>query len=261
MYKITAPVPLPSLVDLRNICPDIYDQGQLGSCASNAMGGIFQFEQMKQQIPNFMPSRLFIYYNTRVIENTVNYDSGATMRGTLKTMVNSGVCPETMWTYNRCFKKKPNDECYNVALNNQVLEYLSLQPSLYDIKQCLAQGFPVAFGISLYQSFMSENVARTGVVPMPDLINESSLGGHAVVAVGYDDTRNCLIMRNSWGVNWGDRGYFYLPYTYITPGLSADFWTIRLVEAPVVEEQVVVEEQSQTVAKPKRSKKNSGIKQ
>lgn len=258
-YKVMAPVALPPMIDLRSLCPPIYDQGQLGSCASNAMGAIFQFEQMKQEIPNFMPSRLFIYYNTRVLEGTVNYDDGATMRDTLKTMVSLGVCPESMWPYNRCFKKKPTDYCYSEALNNQVLEYLSVQPVLYDVKQCLAVGFPVAFGIALYQSFMNDNVTQTGIVPMPDLINESAIGGHAIVAVGYDDSKNCLIMRNSWGTSWGDKGYFYLPYAYITPSLAADFWTIRLVEAPLAE-QVVIEEQSQTVAKVKKGRKNSNIK-
>lgn len=242
---------LPPLVDLKPLCPPVYDQGNIGSCTANAMGGSFQFEQMKQQIPNFMPSRLFIYYNTRAMEGTINEDAGATLRNTMKSMVNSGVCPEKMWSYNKCFKKKPDDFCYANAINNQVVEYLRVTHDLLQIKQCLFEGYPIAFGIMLYDSFMTENVARTGIVPMPNLQSESSVGGHAILAVGYDDSKNVLIMRNSWGTNWGINGYFYLPYEYITtPNLAADFWTIRLVETPVV-----VEQEAQTIAKPKKTRK------
>ncbi len=239
-FKVSAPITLPPMVDLRPQCPDVYDQGNLGSCGANAMGGTFQFEQRKQGIPDFMPSRLFIYYNTRVLEGTVNTDSGVTLRNTMKTMVDTGVCPESMWKYSRCFKKKPTDDCYVEAVKHQVVEYLRVTHSLYEIKLCLAEGHPITFGMMLYESFMSEAVTNTGIIPMPNLPNESSLGGHAVMAVGYDDAKNCLIVRNSWGKYWGDKGYFYLPYEYVTtPNLTADYWTIRLVESPVTQENVV----------------------
>lgn len=231
------------------------------NCTANAMGGAFQFEQKKQQIPDFIPSRLFIYYNTRSLEGTINEDAGATLRNTMKTMVNVGVCPEKMWGYNKCFKRKPSDDCYIESQYNQVLEYLRVTHSMYDIRYTLAQGFPVAFGMMLYDSFMSESAARTGKIPMPNLQTESSLGGHAVMLVGYNDTIREFIVRNSWGTNWGDRGYFYLPYDYIElPNLTADYWTIKLVEAPIIEEQIIVEEQSQTVAKPKKTRKNKNTK-
>jgi len=230
-FRITAPVPLPEKVDLREQCPAIYDQGALGSCTANAMGAAFQFEQIKQGKQDFVPSRLFIYYNTRVIEGTVKSDAGATLRNTMKTLVDRGTCPETKWTYDISkFATKPCGCCYNIAKDNQVLQYLRVTHSLFDMKQCLAQGHPVAFGMMLFQSFMSNDVAATGNVIMP-LPNDSGIGGHAVLAVGYDDTKNVFIVRNSWGENWGDKGYFYLPYDYInTPNLAADFWTIRLVE-------------------------------
>lgn len=251
-FKVVPQVELPKIVDLRNNCPSIYDQGQIGSCTANAMGGVFQFEQMKQQIPNFVPSRLFIYYNTRSLEGTINEDAGATLRNTMKTMVNVGVCPEKMWGYNKCFKRKPSDDCYIEAQYNQVLEYLRVTHSMYDIRYTLAQGFPVAFGMMLYDSFMSESAARTGKIPMPNLQTESSLGGHAVMLVGYNDTIREFIVRNSWGTNWGDRGYFYLPYEYIeTPNLTADYWTIKLVESPTPQPEV----QQVTVAKTRKPKK------
>lgn len=231
-FKVSAPITLPTMVDLRDKCPSVYDQGNLGSCGANAMGSLFQFEQMKQGIPNFMPSRLFIYYNTRVLEGTINSDAGVTLRNTMKTMVDSGVCPETMWGYNKCFRKKPSDNCYVEGLKHQVLEYLRVTHTLYDIKLCLADGNPIVFGMTLYESFMSDSVTKTGIVPMPNLQTESALGGHAVKIVGFDDTKNMLIVKNSWGTKWGDKGYFYLPYEYVnTPNLTADYWTIKLVES------------------------------
>lgn len=230
-FRVTAPIELPALVDLREQCPTIYDQGELGSCTANALGGAFQFEQMAQKGQSFMPSRLFIYYNTRVIEGTVKSDAGATLRNTMKALVDSGVCPETKWAYNISkFTVKPTFCCYQVGKNNQVLQYLRVTHNLNEIKQCLALGHPVAFGMMIFESFMTQDVTNTGIAIMP-LPTESAIGGHAVLAVGYDNTKNCLIVRNSWGSSWGDKGYFYLPYEYITtPNLAADFWTIRMVE-------------------------------
>lgn len=231
-FKITVPHELPSKVDLREYCPPIYNQGDLGSCTANALGAAFQFEQIKQKKQDFIPSRLFIYYNERALEGTINEDAGAMIRDGIKTMVKEGVCPETMWKYNTWkFKTKPSDDCYRVALDNQVLEYLRISPhTLYEVKHCLYDGYPVSFGFTIYESFMSDTVARTGVASMPKP-GEQSMGGHAVLAVGYDDSKQALIVRNSWGDSWGIDGYFYLPYGYVEqPGLSADYWTIRLVE-------------------------------
>ncbi len=231
-YRVSMPVDLPELIDLRPNCPPIYNQGEIGSCTANALGAAYQFEEMKKGKENFIPSRLFIYYNEREIEGTVNSDSGAMIRTGIKTMTDLGVCPETSWNYVESrFKTKPLSGCYEEALNNQILEYLRITPhNVYDVKHCLVQGFPVAFGFMIYNSFMDEWVARTGKAPIPGK-RESAMGGHAVLAVGYDDKKKCFIVRNSWGTEWGMDGYFYMPYWYIeTPNVAADFWTIRLVE-------------------------------
>jgi len=231
-FKIDVPHELPPLVDLRDKCPPVYDQGDLGSCTANALGGAYQFEEMKQGTESFIPSRLFIYYNERVIEGTVNDDAGAMLRSGMKTMVDDGVCPETMWPYNiGKFAKKPCPQCYKAALDNQILQYLRISPhTLYEVKHCLSDGYPVVFGFTVFESMMTEEVARTGIVPMPGP-NESALGGHAILAVGYDDSKNALIVRNSWGEGWGLKGYFYLPYGFVEKeNMSADYWTIRLVE-------------------------------
>jgi C1A family cysteine protease len=234
-YKVSAPEApkvVPPLVDLRPKCPPVYDQLDLGSCTGNALAGAYQFEDMKQGHPSFIPSRLFIYYNERVIEKTVKEDAGAMIRDGIKTLVDQGVCPETMWQYIPSkFKTKPCFSCYREAKKNQVIQYLRIaEHTLQGVKECLADGYPFVFGITLYESFMTDTVAQTGHATVPTA-TEKPIGGHAVMCVGYDDSKQCLIVRNSWGTGWGMAGYFYLPYWYVTTAdASADYWTIRLVE-------------------------------
>ena len=220
-----------SRVDLTPQCPPVYDQGQLGSCTANAIGAAVQFEQLKQKLPTvFVPSRLFVYYNERAMEGTVDTDGGAQIRDGIKSVAKQGVCPEPLWPYNIArFKIKPPKNCYIEALRHRVVLYQRLVPSLNQLRGCLASGYPFVFGFTVYESFESPAVAKTGQVPMP-APQEPAIGGHAVLGVGYDNARQRFIVRNSWGPNWGRKGYFTLPYAYVTdPQLADDFWTIRLV--------------------------------
>ena len=223
---------LPPKVDLRTKCPPLYDQGQLGSCTANAIAGAIEFDQMKEQLPQvFVPSRLFIYYNERVIEGTVDSDSGAMLRDGIKTVAKQGACPEPMWPYAIAkFKTKPSTACYTEAAKHTAVSYQRLVQSLTQMQGCLASGYPFVFGFTVYESFETDAVARTGHAPMPES-GEPVLGGHAVCAVGYDTTRRWFLCRNSWGTRWGMRGYFTIPFAYLTDNdLSADFWTIRVVQ-------------------------------
>jgi len=221
---------LPSKVDLRKGCPPVYDQGQLGSCTANSIGAAFEFEIKKQKAPDFMPSRLFIYYNERAIENTINTDAGAQIRDGIKSINKQGVCPEAMWPYNISeFTQKPHSVCYNDALKHLVTSYHRVLTDLNQMKGCLAEGYPFVFGFTVYESFESQKVAQTGILNMP-AAKEKVMGGHAVLAVGYDDASKRFIVRNSWGEGWGQKGYFTMPYNYLTnSSLADDFWTIRLV--------------------------------
>ena len=146
-------------------------------------------------------------------------------------MAKRGFCPEELWPYDiRRFADKPPDKCYRAALKDRVSQYLRLDhDSAVPLLTCLASGYPFVFGISVYESFESARVARTGVAPMPGP-KEREIGGHAILAVGYDDQQQRFIVRNSWGTTWGMKGYFTLPYAYATnPNLADDFWTIRVV--------------------------------
>ena len=221
---------LPASTDLRGKCPPVYNQGPLGSCTANAIAGVIEFDRMKQSLSDVVPSRLFIYYNERVIEGTVSIDSGAMLRDGIKSVASDGVCPEPEWPYDITkFARKPTAKCYADAKLDRAISYQSLIQDLNQMKGCLASGYPFVFGFTVYESFESEAVKGSGHAPMPKQ-NERAVGGHAVMAVGYDDARQWFLVRNSWGPSWGLKGYFTLPYTYLMQqGLSRDFWTVRLV--------------------------------
>jgi C1A family cysteine protease len=223
---------LPPGVDLRQQCPaEIYDQGQLGSCTANAIAAAFEFDLLKQGLSDFMPSRWFIYYNERAIEGTVDSDSGAMIRDGIKSVAKQGVCSEDVWPYDVDeFTRRPPKRCYSEALHHQVTSYQRVTQSLDQMRSCLSVGHPFVFGFTVYDSFESDEVAQTGVVSMPGP-DEAMLGGHAVLAVGYDDSAARFLVRNSWGPDWGDGGYFTMPYDYLTNrGLASDFWALNTVE-------------------------------
>ena len=234
-YLYTAPEhiaqALPPKVDLSSQCPPVFDQGQLGSCTSQAIAAAYEFDQKKQGLPDFTPSRLFIYWNERAIEHTTGYDSGAQIRDGIKAVASLGVCPEPEWPYVISkFAIKPPAKCYTDALKDRAVKYARVKRDLQQMKACLASGWVFVFGFTVYESFESNEVAQTGVVPMPGP-DESVLGGHAVLCVGYNDETQRFIVRNSWGPDWGISGYFSMPYEYLTNrGLASDFWTIRLVQ-------------------------------
>ena len=218
---------LPKSVDLRGSCPPVYNQGKLGSCTANALAAAYQFDEMKQGGQDMEPSRLFIYYNERAEQGTINEDSGATLTVGINVLNTIGTCSETSWPYNvENFTEKPSDACFTEALNHKSIDAQKVIQDENQLKQCLVNGYPVVFGFTVYASFESADVEKTGIVPMPK-DGEKVLGGHAVVCVGYDSDKNWFICRNSWGPTWGDNGYFYLPNDYILdPNQANDFWTI-----------------------------------
>jgi len=230
---------LPAAVDLRPKCSPVENQDQLGSCTSFSLAGALEFLEEQSLLTAavspqiFVPkiytpfSHLFIYYNERVVEGAINQDGGGQIRDGVKTLVDLGGCSETIWPYNESMVfTKPADCAYQEALQHKISLYMRLD-TLSDIKHCLADGFPVCFGFTVYSSFEGPTVASTGIVTMPTMF-EDCVGGHAVLAVGYDDSKQMVIVRNSWGPNWGLQGYFELPYAYISnPDLASDFWTIR----------------------------------
>lgn len=227
-YKIMPAVKLPKKVDLREkeFSP-VENQGQLGSCTANALAGNLEFIDIQNGDGYTDQSRLFIYYNERLLIGTVNEDSGAMLRDGIKSLVKWGSCPEKIWEYDTdLFAIKPSRKAYLSAKKNRISVYYRLN-TLDEMKICLFSGYPFVFGFAVYESFEEQKVAKTGIVNLPKK-NERMLGGHAVLAAGYDEKAKRFIVRNSWGIDWGSEGYFTMPYEYLeSRNLSDDFWTIR----------------------------------
>lgn len=225
---IMQPSQLPKSVDLRKDLSPVVDQGELGSCTANAIvSGLREYlENVTKQ--TFKPlSRLYLYWWERFVVGTVNEDSGAYIRDGMKILKKLGSPPETDYPYEISnFTNRPSPKSIIEGISYRISEYRRVL-DLNALKVALAEGLPVVTGINVYSSFESDVVAQTGIVPMPDLKKDQLLGGHAVLAVGYDDSKQQVIMRNSWGEDWGDKGYFYLPYKYFTDsnGYVTDMWT------------------------------------
>ncbi|HEY2155521.1 MAG TPA: C1 family peptidase [Isosphaeraceae bacterium] len=231
-------------VDLRSQCPPVFDQGRIGSCTANAIAGAIQFDRRKNgQSPDFVPSRLFIYYNERVIEHTAASDSGAQIRDGIKSVNKLGVCPESEWPYDDTpaptdggpfpagskAGSRPSAKAYHDAKSFTVVSYQRLIQNLGQLKGCLAQGFPFVFGFVVFDSIYDAAGNPKTVFPLPST-TDSAIGGHAIMAVGYDDDKLLFTFRNSWGSAVGEAGYFYMPYSYVTDSqLASDFWVIRTI--------------------------------
>lgn len=230
-YKLTTKV-TPNIVDLRRYCSPIENQGSLGSCTGQAIAGAI--ELLNKRNGNHRDiSRLFIYYYERLILGTVNYDSGAYIRDGIKATNHYGASLESYWPYDiKKFRQEPIVEAKTDALNRKVTRYERVT-NFDGCINALSNGYPVIMGFHVYSSFMSMNVARTGMMPYPNTKRERLLGGHAVLLVGYNKTKKVFIARNSWGTSWGDRGYFYMPFSVVTnTSMSSDYWIIKSVNNP-----------------------------
>jgi C1A family cysteine protease len=216
-----------SKVDLRNKLNISYDQGRLGSCTANALCYSFIFND-----PTFSPSRLFLYYNTRLLDGTILIDNGSTLTQSINALIKYGVCSENNNPYVISkFKNKPSNISYVEGLEHQVISASKVLQTLDGLKDCLKSNQPFVVGILIYSSFESLTTFKRGIVTMPNVKKERLLGGHAVTCVGYNDVTQVWIMKNSWGSKWGDNGYFYLPYNYLlSKSLAGDIWKITQVE-------------------------------
>jgi len=240
---VRPPKALPPSADLRAWCPPIEDQGSLGSCTANAGVGVVEYFERRAFGRHVDAARLFLYKATRDMSHSTG-DTGAFLRTTMGALVLFGVPPEEYWPYVIAdFDKEPSAFCYAFAQNYQAISYYRLDPSgtakdvlLTRIKTNLAAGLPSMFGFTVYSSI--SQAATSGKIPYPTA-GEKVLGGHAIVAIGYDDamkikstsagaveTTGALFIRNSWGTGWGSGGYGWIPYAYVLKGLAVDWWSL-----------------------------------
>lgn len=224
-------------VDLRKYIDHIYDQGQLDSCTANVLCAAYGLELKRNSLGSktmyhyFDASRLFLYYNSRMYDQTTDDNVGVSIRDIFKAMKTYGVCLEALWPYDEQeFAKKPSTASYQDGLGNTITKYTRLTQDIDQFRACLKAGYPFAVGFEVYSSFRDLDTKPDGVMPLPppDMIRVEMPYLHAVLAVGYDDMTQCITILNSWGKKFGDRGYFYMPYSYITdPKRAFDFWKIE----------------------------------
>ena len=232
---------LPPKTDLRALCPRVRDQGQIGACSANASCESLEFLERKGQADRLF-SRLFLYYYARAADGALpDEDSGVRIRSALKVLANIGVPYEDTWPYQSPetrFSIQPSNSAMQEAAQHKILFYYRCS-NLLTVKASLAQGFPAVFGFSVPDNMISGRCKNDGLVYYPDR-HEGFQGAHSALAVGYDDSlavgsqRGAVLAQNSWGPNWGQQGYFWLPYAFFVPtdpdsgsALATDCWTIR----------------------------------
>lgn len=230
-YKQFISERLPNKINLRDIIKlPVLAQGNLGSCTANATSNAILFFLKRSKKKEFQPSRLYIYYFSRFIENSIENDTGCEIRNVMKAVSYFGACSEDLIPYNiQKYKELPSKFCIqNGKMMIRNFKYLSIDQNLNIIKNCIFQKYPIILGIELYESSSYEVNLKNGKIPTPDIHNEKYLGGHCVLLVGYDDINELFCFLNSWGDDVGDDGYFYVSYNYLLNNkLATDFWTIR----------------------------------
>ena len=226
IYKSDKNVTLRETVDLRQWDTLVENQSSLGSCSSNALTNAYELI-VKQKYPDqFVDlSRLFVYYNTRLEDGTINEDNGIYLRDGLKAMKKYGICAESIWPYilDR-WDDKPTDEAYVDAKKRSILKYEKLL-STYYITEVLNDNKPVVFGMEIYESFMNLN-KNISIVNLPSK-KEKSIGGHAMCMVGYDLQKRLFLAKNSFGTEWGNDGYCWIPFDYLKQE-GYDIWTFDI---------------------------------
>ena len=220
--------PLPMIVDLREGCSPVEQQGRIGACSAHAAAGAVEFMQRRAHAKYIDMSRRFVYKVTRQ-RSGLSGDSGASLRETIQTLVQVGAPPESLWPYDEArFDEDIPGEVLAHAFPRRVLTYYTLDPPgigleavLNDLRRSLAAGIPAMFGFAVYDSWDM----RATEVPMPTS-RSRHIGGHGAVFIGYDDSRDLLLWRNSWGTGVGEAGYFWLPYAYLLRGYVQDLWCV-----------------------------------
>jgi C1A family cysteine protease len=222
--------PAPKRVDLRDELSHVVDQLELESCVANAAAGAYELLEKRATKRVRRISRLFVYYNARANENDAKHDDGATIRAAVRALRIHGACAETTWPYvERRVLDRPDAHAYEEARKFRISEALRVAIDLDAMRSCVAAGLPFLFGVKLYESF--EAGGDHGHVPLPDPPHDKSAGGHTMLAVGYDDGAKTFIVRNSWGPDWGEEGYCFLPYDYVASRRFCDeAWTMTKLD-------------------------------
>jgi C1A family cysteine protease len=216
---------LPPTADLSRFCGKVYDQYRTQSCSANALASALTLDANQRDEKLAPPSRLYIYYNARALTNTQTSDSGTTIRNAIKAFARQGACAEAQWPFRkRDITKRPVHACYRDA-NRLAVSYRRIAQEINDLRAALAQGHAFIFGIQAYAQPFTE-AAKTARLGLPRK-SDTLIGGHALIAVGYDSTKKSFLVRNSLGRTYARDGFFWIPDAYFTDAdLTYDFWTV-----------------------------------
>ena len=205
---------VPSSVDLRKDFTQIKDQGTMGACTAFALVGIFEYILKKNHQPDVDLSEQFVYYNARKANSKSQVDTGSSLTSIIETMKEQGVCLEHLFPYNpEDIASEPPVEAYEDAQARKVVSAKIVNNELHDIKSAVSEGYPVVVTLTIYDSFNPQN----GFIHIPEEteVREGKFGYHTMVICGYNDEARFFVVRNSWGLSFGDKGYCYIPYGYI----------------------------------------------
>ena len=217
--------------DFRPLFDPPLDQGNSNSCTAHGISSAIRYRRKVENLPDFQPSRLFIYWNERLQEGTQNQDDGGVIRDGIISVAKYGAPQEVLWPFDLSkITVEPDQFSFDAALGDLVAEYQSVPVTKEDVLTALSHNYPVVFGVTLYESFENDVTAQNGEVPMPSQ-NEKVIGGHCMLIVGAQISNAKFIVRNSWGTDWGDEGYCYIPFDYIlNENLASDFWIIQTIK-------------------------------
>jgi C1A family cysteine protease len=226
-YKLTLKaVKLPTFFSLKNKMPPVIDQGDYGACVSCSAVYLLGYLMNIHKVKFVQQSPSFIYWNGRVIEHTETEDSGLVIRDALKGMTKKGVCSLKAWPYDsKHMFRQPWMACFTEGAKHKLTSYLAVQDNITSIKQALYSGYPVTCGVTCYDSFLSDETAKTGIIPMPK-DGESDNGGHCITLYGFDDSKKWFMFRNTWSTEWGYHGDGYISYDYMKE-FGADYWILK----------------------------------
>jgi hypothetical protein len=225
-------VQVPDRMDLREFCTTVEDQGQIGSCTANAAVGALEYHYKRRDGRAADLSRMFVYFNTRRMRGQLFDDCGAQIREAMASIMAFGACREEVWPYNPAlFAQEPPREAYNDAWARDALQYARVDGTRGAVR-AVAKGLPVVFGCGIPERCYAE-AERTGVMPelRPGELEQGTAGGHSMLIVGYDNNRQSLLVRNSWGESWGERGYVWIPYSVLDATSSpSEYWVMSELE-------------------------------
>jgi hypothetical protein len=221
---------IPAKMDLRQWCSPVENQLHVGSCAANAVVGALEYHQRKARAPQMDLSRLFVYYNARKLAGKEGEDCGTLMSHVMASVMAFGACEEKLWPYIETkWPERPPEDCYENALMYEAVQYARV-PLGTACLVTVASGLPIVFGTSLPSEYY-EAASQKGIVPIPGESAPEPGGGHAMLIVGYDVAAETWLVRNSWGAEFADGGYFRIPFKTMQAYSHPDyFWTFGAIE-------------------------------